>query len=478
MTVGLVRSVLLEVPTLAFQFLDFEDAGALQANVIAEALVRFKAGIAWAQRQDSHDRKSDILMTVERELVIDKRGQVLIPRFLPAKDMNERYNSGMRPIFGTTPPGREDGNNNSLSLGRDKERGDYYLEEYEKPAYPDSLQVTHSLLLAYWIKGIGHAHISLVRNKAGVLQLLLSSRVASAIRPLANLPPVPIERGEAFLRDSDSIARFLVLFALNILATSIVADIPGGERLVVYEPEPAFAAIIKAAADDRGVNTTIITSTMTSQRCEFLGWLLIHPQAPARVIQNILPKRASVFLVCNSAGHQAGVASITARIIANLSPRCRAVYMSELCEREASIQSFLDEDLHALQSHLRTATFRAQEDYTFKEIRTVTLDRISEITPSKDSITGDIAEQSTVIEWGRGIDLPVRIRPIDDQTLFSGSKTFWLAGLTGTLGLSLCEWMTGRGARYFVITSRTPKVSRSWLERMSSLGAVVKIFSK
>lgn len=99
MTVGLVRSVLLEVPTLAFQFLNFEDFGALQANVIAETLVRFKASLDWnlhKRGSDSQSRERPVmLMTVEWELVVDKQGQMLIPRMYPAKDMNERYNSGI-----------------------------------------------------------------------------------------------------------------------------------------------------------------------------------------------------------------------------------------------------------------------------------------------------------------------------------------------------------------------------------------------
>lgn len=483
MTVGLVRSVLLEVPTLAFQFLDFEDAGTLKSNFIAEALLRFKAGLAWKQQgRDSHDPQNAMLMTVERELVVDKQGQVLIPRMFAAKDMNDRYNSGLRPIFGNTQLGRDDGISNSLVLRREKDRGEFYLEENEEEAHEDSLQVTHSLLLAYWIKGLGHAHISMVRDKDDdSLHVLLSSHIASTIRPLVNLPPIPIKGGKSFLKDSDSKGRFLAQFSLNMLAISIVADIPRGEHLLVYEPEPAFAAILKAEAEDRGVNMTVVTSTMTRRRCEFLGWLLIHPQAPARAIRGILPKQASVFLVCNNNNdsQHADVANTTARIVAEMPSHCRTVYMTGLCEREARVRPISDKDAHGMHNHLHTAILRAQNSIASKEMRAVHLKQISEITAgNQDSRIGDMVEQqSTVVEWERGIDLPIRIRPIDEQKLFSSNKTYWLAGLSGSLGLSLCEWMIGRGARYLVITSRAPKVSRSWVERMASLGAVVKILS-
>lgn len=479
MTVGLVRSVLIEVPTLAFQFLDFEDVGGLRATVIAEALVRFKVGLAWKQERDGDNRKPAMLMTVERELEVDKQGQVLIPRMFPAKDMNERYNSGMRPIFRTTQLGREGQIDKSLVLSQDKDRRDFYLEEDEKVAHPESLQVTHSLLLSYWIKDLGHAHISLVRDKDDASpRILLSGHVASAMRPLTSLPPLHIEGGEALLKDCESKGRFLVQFALNMLAISIIADVPRGERLVVYEPEPAFAAMLKSEAEDRGVNVTIVTSTMTPRRCEFLGWLLVHPQAPARTIRNLLPKQTSVFLVCSSGGQQEHVASTTARIMAELPPTCRALSIAALCKPEAHIQSILDRNLPELHSHLSRAIVRALGGHVSKEMRAVHVKPVLQIVAHQDSIPENIAEQqSTVVEWDRGTNLPVRIRPIDDQTLFSSTKTYWLAGLSGTLGLSLCEWMIGRGARYLVITSRTPRVSRSWLKRMSSLGATVKILS-
>ncbi|KAI9696853.1 MAG: putative Hybrid PKS-NRPS biosynthetic cluster [Bogoriella megaspora] len=481
-TLGLFRSALIEIPTLAFQSLDIEDAGALQASGIAETLLRFKAGLVWKQqRQASQDNKTPMLMTVEMELVLDKQGQTLIPRMIPAKDMNNRYNSGRRSIFGKVTLEREEDDENSMAIGvvmrRDQERGEYYLEEYEKQADPAGLPVTHSLLLAYRIKGLGYAHISLVRDKDDSL-LLLSSQVSTVIRPLENLPAAVICREGARFKDSDSKARFLHLFALNLLAINIVDDIPHGARLVVYEPERTLAKILQRAARDRGVDVTIITSTMARQQCEFLGWSLIHPQAHVRTIQNVLPKHPSVFLVCGG-GRQTDGTGTVARVIASLPSSCRVVHIAELCAKEACFQSTITNiDRPDLDNNLHTAILRAREDSTSfnNGIRTVPLSRVAEMT-SVNSTPDDTAEQPVVIEWGEVLDLPVKLRPIDDQKLFSDSKTYWLAGLSGGLGLSLCEWMIGCGAKYFIITSRRPNVSRSWLDRMSSLGAVIKVHS-
>ncbi|KAF1963939.1 polyketide synthase, partial [Bimuria novae-zelandiae CBS 107.79] len=81
----------------------------------------------------------------------------------------------------------------------------------------------------------------------------------------------------------------------------------------------------------------------------------------------------------------------------------------------------------------------------------------------------------SVVNWDTVHEIPVKIRNIEDHVAFSGEKAYWLAGLSGGLGLSLCEWMIRRGARHIVITSRDPKVAPSWVESMNALGAEVAV---
>lgn len=76
-----------------------------------------------------------------------------------------------------------------------------------------------------------------------------------------------------------------------------------------------------------------------------------------------------------------------------------------------------------------------------------------------------------------GTETQVCVEPVDHQPLFQCDKTYWLVGLTGDLGLSLCEWMARRGARHIALSSRQPNVDCAWLEHFRSLGATVKIFT-
>ncbi|KAI1506098.1 AMP-binding enzyme [Biscogniauxia marginata] len=475
MTVGMVRSAIIEIPTLRLQFLDFEGVGTLKSRTIAEALLRFKAGVAWTPRRDDRDSVPTMLGNVEREFVLDNHGQLLIPRLIIDKDMNDRYNSARRPIYKTAMiDGKENGSQGkaAVSVRLDLERREYYLEEVEQQPTKDMLRATHSLLLGRRIKSLGNAHISLGRDDSGLLQLALSHRISSAI-PLENLPPIPVREGGA----SEHKARLLHLVALNIQAMDIMDGLSQGEHLVIYEPDLTLATILKREARDRMVNVTIMTSTLSDQRCEFLGWSLIHPQAPARAIRNILPENASVFLICDGRG-QTDLTGIVSRIIPYLPSRCRVVSVVKTLERDTCGEPANALDAQPdLQRRLRAAVKHAQEDmaYSNETVPVFPVSRISEANTILESSRGSGVSQSVVVEWEGVFDIPINIRPVDERGLFSDRKTFWLAGLTGSLGLSLCEWMAGRGARYFILTSRRPKISSAWLDMMKSQGVTIKV---
>ncbi|EXK77811.1 hypothetical protein FOQG_17497 [Fusarium oxysporum f. sp. raphani 54005] len=480
MTVGMVRSLLLEIPTLSFQFLDFEDAGAMAANTLAEAVLRFRASVAWGQRQEENTpRGAPMLATVERELVLDREGQMLVPRFIPDADMNRRYNSARRPIGKMRNPSDyiESGAAH-VSIRRDTEGKILCLEkpDSEPESSAAAVNLTHSLLLACPVGGVGNAHVHLARDAQDALQVLLSDHLSSAVC-LENSATVPV-RNEAGLRDSNSKAQFLWLVALNLVAMDVLQGLSRSEKLVVYEPEPTFAAILQREAKGRRVHVEILTSKASRQRCELLGWSFVHPRAPSRLIERAVAADASVFLACDGE-RRINPTGAVGRILSHLPKRCRTVFVADMFGDEASIRH---PDARAgeadLAKHLHRAVLNAQQDRLSSKtnVRLVSIAQIAKAALG-DCPPPDAAEPYVVVEWDRVDDSPVNVRPIDEQQMFADSKTYWLAGLTGGLGQSLCEWMVGRGARYFVITSRSPKVSALWLSRMADLSAVVKIYS-
>ncbi|TDZ13320.1 Polyketide synthase-nonribosomal peptide synthetase [Colletotrichum orbiculare MAFF 240422] len=540
MMVGMVRSLLLEIPTLSFQFLDFEDMGAMTATVLAEAVLRFRASATWDQQQQQQQQQDGVLrgevatsastasppmlMTVERELVVDREGQVLIPRFIPDEDMNRRYNSARRPIGKMRNPDdsvteteaaarvvsiRRDVQGKILCLGEERQRQTRPADHHSDS--PSAVSITHSLLLACPVGDGGKAHLHLGRDSHNVPCVVLSGHLSSAASPLDESAIVPVRQEEQqtandnhLLRTSDMAGRFLWLVAMNLVAIDVLRDLVRGERLVVFEPEPAFAAILQREAKGRGVLVDVLTSVTSRQRCELLGWSFIHPRAPSRVIDTAVASASvSVFLTCDDdhddIGRQHG-GTVVGRIISRLAKSCRVVSLAvDAFSHEASIRRLRpDDDEAAGHRPLHHAVFNAQRDLPFLS-KTMTNIRLVPIAQIAEAALGDDDGASlpspghhVVVEWDGVDESPVNFRPIDDdnetlgvlqqkqqqqQQMFSDNKTYWLAGLTGGLGLSLCEWMVGQGARHFVITSRNPNVSASWLSHMAERSAIVKIYS-
>ena len=71
------------------------------------------------------------------------------------------------------------------------------------------------------------------------------------------------------------------------------------------------------------------------------------------------------------------------------------------------------------------------------------------------------APATSVISWTDVQSIRVRVAPTINTTLFADEKTYFMIGLTGDVGLSLCKWMTDRGAKYLAIASRKPNVPQT-----------------
>lgn len=82
-----------------------------------------------------------------------------------------------------------------------------------------------------------------------------------------------------------------------------------------------------------------------------------------------------------------------------------------------------------------------------------------------------------VVDWtSSSTELAARVTRFDTRPLFRGDRTYWICGLSGALGISLCDWMIGRGVRHLVLTSRNPRIDAAWVEDHKSHGAHVEIF--
>jgi hypothetical protein len=152
-------------------------------------------------------------------------------------------------------------------------------------------------------------------------------------------------------------------------------------------------------------------------------------------------------------------------ILSTLSPHCRkettqTLYSSDAVDTDPSHADKLGEILQSVVRHIQ-----GQECNNTAEV--VSLERLVGEELTEDPLT--------VVDWTAPNPVPARVARFDMKPLFKSDRTYWLCGLSGALGISLCDWMIDRGVRYLVLTSRNPKIDPTWIEDHESNGVTVDI---
>ncbi|KAK5992615.1 Polyketide synthase-nonribosomal peptide synthetase TwmB [Cladobotryum mycophilum] len=455
MILGLVRASARDNPALDYLLLDIEDACRIDHCVIAEALLRHKAVFQWRQRDNIH-------FAIENELVIDKAGRSLIPRLMMNKEMNDRYNSNHRDIRGLAQPSSQD-----ISVSMSGSGWDIEL----KPPFCGQgaddegiqLQTTHSLVSPVRAAEFGCMFLVLGKDSlSGDMVVALSSTNHSLVRTQKGLS-LPVR-----VSSPKSEARLLWLTAHYLLASIALRGLSEDDRVLVYESSSEFAAILVEVATSLRVQVTLATTEADALGMLDPNLLVIHPAISDQAIARLANDDFSAFI---DMSFHTGIDSIGHRIASAIPAYCQKDNLESLFSKKA--WSPTASQLKRVQNRLAKAVARASaalanpNESRWERIPTIS---INELARDRDQ-----QGPFSVLDWTTSSGVPINVRPVDSQVTFPSNKTYWLVGLTGGLGLSLCEWMVQRGARYFVITSRKPNVETAWLDEMKAKGAHVKI---
>ncbi|KAF2182988.1 beta-ketoacyl synthase domain-containing protein [Zopfia rhizophila CBS 207.26] len=215
-------------------------------------------------------------------------------------------------------------------------------------------------------------------------------------------------------------AHYSLFVAANIIAANILRAFIEGQTILVHELTAELATVLSRRAAEKGI---IIVYTTMKERDVPPSWISISLLVSQRVLKSILP---------------AGVSAI--------------VDLSN------------DSLPRSLGSHIRKACHP----------RCQYVQRDSLIAPSAHVFEPDFL---TILDWTPSEPLRADVHPVDSNPLVKADRTYWLVGLSGDLGLSLCDWMIDHGAKHVVISSRDPKVAHSWLDIAARKGAVIKIYA-
>ena len=452
MTYGFLRSQLWEVPDLRLQFLDFESSLSHSAHIISENFVRFSNLVSW----EKAGRLENVLWSLEPELVF-KEDQFSIPRLQHWEEANDRLNSTRRQIAKHT-------STDDTSLGFRNTDSGRVLDQRELPPMLLSQRSSHlDVILEYSMSTAiqtftGHSYLVAGRSTIDQqLVLALTDSLASRIRvPIAHVLSLPSAQCD--------MTRVLLILAHQLIVECLLSKVDPGDCIWTHEPGELWSDIISKACRRKGASVIYTTSKAEPEP----PFTFVHSYATEHDIRKLMPSDVSLFLDLSARGRE----TLGTRIASVLPNGCETESAETLFTKEArKIPREATKFVHKMLSE-------AYDD---------ALEYSNMHKPSPDADVVSLADANSIdklderfamIDWIASRPVAIPVQPVDANHLFSKDKTYWLVGLTGSLGLSLCEWMIQHGAKHVVLSSRNPKVDERWLHHVNALEAVVKIISR
>lgn len=447
MMVGTGRCLVGEMPSLRLQFLNFDASEKPNAETIAENILRLQISDAWGK---GLAKSYEPLWTLEREMSIDN-GTMLIPRYLPAIDINTRLNSERRLITKDVTP-------SDAVIEINSSGASYDLLDFAKTEGTGetiTIHVTKSLLSAVSVAGLGCLYVVAGSTKDGKKVVSLSE---------SNRSIVSVPNAWAAEHEEDNEEAVLVATAAELLADSILSFNTNSQSVLAHEPSAAVAHVLKRRSEASGKRVTF-TSTLASP-CP--GVKHFHPSIPDRVLSQSLPKDASLFVDLSENKESMGVG---ARIRKYLPLGCTSRSGAELYSARAFVAQVYDAEV--VKQTLKLAVDNARSLVKSSNSQIFTESVALSAIPGKDVYRQGLR----VVDWKQDESVAVRVLPAEQSIKFRTDRTYFMIGLTGEVGLALTRWMVERGARHLALSSRNPKIEQAWLELVEAEGAIVKTYA-
>ncbi|PGH19023.1 hypothetical protein AJ79_00057 [Helicocarpus griseus UAMH5409] len=447
---GLERSVKIEMTHLQSQLLEFAFDEDVDVSLVSKKLLHLEASIIWEQSA----RLNDLVWYVEPEFKIRNKTSY-VPRIKLSKQRTQRYNSARRLIT------REIRSKDTI-VSVKHDGSEYVVRASEaRPRITSINHVTirllYSILKPIRVSTTGILYLSVGENvKTGNRVIVLSDSLESSIQ-------VPEQWTVPFFGEDPIYA--LVSTAAHFAAELVFSGANAGETLLVLDPVFTFGNILVRRAAEKLVNLVLLSTTSAGEVLSH-PWVYIHSRATKQAVRKILP--ANVTRFANLHGSE-----ILSETIKSFLPQNASVIDPQwfsVCPGCPVGADF--EDNPVIASHLQLASKRATTEFVSfgSNLPSFT---VAELANRSTSHWG-----ASVLSWPAPSDsIPVQLRPAGETMRFAKDKTYWLVGLTGGLGLSLCEWMAKHGAGYIVLSSRNPKLDSDWLQSMSALGCTVRAFA-
>ena len=357
-----------------------------------------------------HTNSPEVLWSLEPEMdVMD--GSLFVPRIVLDNKRNDRLNSRRRLVTDRVNP-----NAAPLTITREEHR--YSLTRQKMPISESGtdLAIRYSSLRPIIVDGV-KAFLSLGALPDGNEVVAVTSEVCSLVDSRTLRYMTPVSSGGPHL---------LYSVYCEIIATSL-QSLPA-HSIVVHDADPT----LRSAIESRSVGSLQGVQFSYSDASAD-GLYLSSFMSPSRI--KAILDGVQVFIDCDS--------NNTARPL-------RQMPLNLMLWDVSALASCRLEDL---QSSIRTCRHR----------------NVQSTCPNVVAHEDLGLPGAQVLDWTLRSPAHIQVQPVVSTfRLFESNKTYLLAGLSGTMGRSLCEWMIGQGANNIVLTSRKPLVDQKWLEEQKA----------
>ncbi|CAG8973054.1 hypothetical protein HYALB_00010828 [Hymenoscyphus albidus] len=451
MVTGFARCLLQEMRHVRLQFLDFNVSEEPNVKIIAEAVLRFVAADMW----EDEGNLNELFWSVEPEISFEHDID-FIPRVQLSKAANNRYNSSRRLITENVTPEQCPVTLFHSGVGY-RLKAVNGLVPLAVPIYPGRIriQVTYSLLRSVRINTLGYFFLILGRDMTTGKQVIaLSTSLSSEV----NVPQIWTR--PCYFSTSRRVEMLLEIF-YTFLSNTFLMGLSIGSVVLSIDPTEPLTDILKTTAAKRGIQLTFIMSTSAPHQSD--TWKVVHPHASKREFDAALPANLSRALSWEENDS-------SSKLLQHIPNLCLVETSSTLTQLDAYSNGTTSDS--QISDILEASLMQALSGFIGINSDDMPVASLEEILQSSVKQT-----HTTVVNWQTSSSLPMQLEPVDTRPLFENDKTYWLVGLTGGLGLSLCKWMVEHGARYIVVSSRNPKVDPGWISDFEAAGATINLYA-
>ncbi|RKK66596.1 Nonribosomal peptide synthetase 14 [Fusarium oxysporum] len=466
--VGLGRSVMQELPHLNLQFVDLDPT---KTDEVAALLSNMLLRMVCTESPEFQD----MVWSRETETTIQD-GDLYIPRILPQEALNDRINSGRR-----TVQVQADLSQQPVTLRVDSPSGVCCFEEssagmHESNGHNSSLVqicIQACSLFPLVMKDRQSYYIGVGRNVESTEAVFALTPTNSSMVRVSPDKVMPICQSSS-THTTSFLQTLLRVVLIRVVCESAIKPLDGIKSTVwLHVADPLIAGLARNITSAYGLDflwTTSSNVTLQPGDCFEASPTAIHPFINDRELNAQVPSHVGCLLTFE----EEPISGFYARLASCLDDGSAVYHFASQANGQGHVNvSLMFDEVRQTVQRIAKSPMTGYPTINSASTAAIPIDKLPTSWATAPHTSGPL----DIVDWECVQQVTTIVKPLNTRHLFSGDKTYFLVGLTGELGLGLCNWMIENGARHLALSSRKPNIDSRYLRYWETRGAKVRVFS-